>query len=236
MPNKFHPSVPSTALWLVLVSVAIVATNYYSRPRLIAESVSGEKVAFRGVGEVLLKEDYGKRAVAERDDINRKPADIVTEPRYPIYPGTEKSSTRNKKSGKKAPADSAAESLRVISQAREAINRIVSSKGEFTDLNRRLKAILDAEMLACSPSKSEPARKTEGASLQQGTVKSEPARAIKLFRQIVPANRAVKAKPRVNNLCERYGKGTQRYTRCIVNEREGQKYIGRQTKKYEMKP
>ncbi|PIR48554.1 hypothetical protein COU80_02475 [Candidatus Peregrinibacteria bacterium CG10_big_fil_rev_8_21_14_0_10_55_24] len=31
---------------------------------------------------------------------------------------------------------------------------------------------------------------------------------------------------RVNNHCDEYAKDTQRYTRCIVNEREGQRYIG----------
>ncbi len=35
--------------------------------------------------------------------------------------------------------------------------------------------------------------------------------------------------PRVNNACEQYGRGTQRYTRCLVNERRNQRYEGRQT-------
>ena len=37
--------------------------------------------------------------------------------------------------------------------------------------------------------------------------------------------------PHVNNKCEQYNKKSQRYTRCLVNEQRGQRYVGRQTRR-----
>jgi hypothetical protein len=43
----------------------------------------------------------------------------------------------------------------------------------------------------------------------------------------------VRPQARVNNNCSKFAVDTPRYTKCVVNEREGRIYVGRQSKRYE---
>ena len=99
------------------------------------------------------------------------------------------------------------ETVRVVAQMREAAKRIIPGTTKYAQLR---------DQIAVTLNKAEQDCKAVEEVREQAMVKTA----------VIP----VKPKPRVNNHCEQYDKTSQRYTRCLVNEREGQRYVGRQTR------
>ncbi|MBU0767085.1 hypothetical protein KKF55_04905 [Patescibacteria group bacterium] len=97
-----------------------------------------------------------------------------------------------------------AEKMRVVSQMREVAKRIIPTTYQYIQLSNQIAAALDSASQDCKP-----------VVIQEQAMTSSA---------VTP----VKPKPRVNNHCEQYDKQSQRYTRCLVNEREGQRYVGKQ--------
>ncbi|MCF7844877.1 MAG: hypothetical protein K9M03_03565 [Kiritimatiellales bacterium] len=101
-------------------------------------------------------------------------------------------------------SDQCAETNRVVYQMREAAKRIIPKTSKYTQFQAQIDAVLNGVAQDCKP-----------------VVVHEQA-------MVPAASKSVTPKPRVNNHCEQYDKQSQRYTRCVANEREGQRYQGRQ--------
>jgi len=96
------------------------------------------------------------------------------------------------------------ETLRVVAQMREAAKRIIPSTTKYAQLREQITAALKSASQDC-----------------QQVIVHEQSNA---SPTVVP----VRPQARVNNHCEQYDKQSQRYTRCLVNERRGQRYVGKQ--------
>ncbi|MFH1670068.1 MAG: hypothetical protein ABIA92_00595, partial [Patescibacteria group bacterium] len=97
------------------------------------------------------------------------------------------------------------ETVRVVAQMREAAKRIIPNTAKYAQLRDQIAVTLNNAEQDCK-------------------VAEEVREQAMVNTAVIP----VKPKPRVNNHCEQYDKTSQRYTRCLVNEREGQRYVGKQ--------
>lgn len=199
---------------IILGAGAILYTSDYSVSADLAGTlIRGMTVAYRGADIDFDRDYFKKRAVSDRDSSTRTPSQVVTEPRLPRTPlRVNEQDTRSVQPDAKCLAK-----LRVIAQVREAVQRLVPSTSDYTKLTQRITAALNDATQEC----------VQEIRTQQSPVQD--------LEQQKPSSVSKTARPtlRVNNRCSQYGVGTQRYTRCLVNEREGQRYVGRQTKQYD---
>jgi hypothetical protein len=107
------------------------------------------------------------------------------------------------------------------------------------DIRRRVIAVLDDAAVSCQAYRGKIYDQRGPSSVQLNKLKVKRSQSVTGIspKRRQPAQviyQAQDVSTGVNNDCNKYGITTQRYTRCIVAQREGQRYIGRQTRKYEM--
>jgi len=191
---------------IILGAGAILYTSDYTvKADLAGMLLRGFEVAYRGMDADFDRDYFKKRAVSDRDRAERAPAQVVTQPRLPRTPSRVEPEAQPVQPDPKCLAK-----LRVIAQVREAVRRLVPSTSDYTKLTQRITSALNDATKEC----------VQEIRAQQ-------------FKKPSAVSKAVRPTPRVNNRCTQYSKDTQRYTRCLGNESQGQRYVGRQTKKYD---
>ncbi|MBU0458034.1 hypothetical protein KJ652_04645 [Patescibacteria group bacterium] len=241
--NRSGIGVCGVIVGIILGAGAIIYTQDYPVKAHLAGYLLGEgEVAFRGMDVDLDMQQYSKRALSELDRKTNTSPDIVTEPRRPLYPTNVNTEVLQEE------RVVCTAKLRTIEQVREAVARLMPVTSVYSDISRRIFATLDSSMEDCGEIETKVQQERQSIStspIVQAPIKTTvtPVQAtikrtvVSQPQQIVrPTQRVFDTTNGVNNLCERYGTGTQRYTRCVVNQREGQKYVGRQTTRYELRP
>ena len=186
---------------IIIGAGAIMYTQHYTVVAHLAGMLVGEEslLAFRGI-DPDLGDTYKRRAIVTFERLTNNASGIVDTPRYPTVPtqGEEETTVE---------ATAQCEELqRVVVRMREAAKRIIPTTSLYTQLRAQMTAVFEGSLQEC------PIVEVQ----EQAMI------------QVKKTNTPVQAQPRVNNHCEQYEKTSQRYTRCIANEREGQRYVGKQ--------
>jgi len=188
---------------IILGAGAMVYTSDYSvRANLTGSLLSAQTVVFRGMDIEVDRQFYSKRAVTERYLEEHGSAEVLegTPQRNTVRTPAVEPVAEPRTDACQEPIDLKAKVLGLIPIA-----------DSYERLRVKVSMAFDQTVQYCE----------ERTAQVQASKASET--------QVKSAAQAVSPKPRVNNHCEQYDKTSQRYTRCIGNEREGQRYIGRQS-------
>jgi|TARA_Y100000310_G_scaffold115120_1_gene113661 hypothetical protein len=236
MANNASIGICGVVVGVILGAGTILYTQDYSMTAHLAGSILDNQIAFRGLDMTGIDtRAYNRRNIAAREDTTYSESQVVNDPRYPRTP------SRVAASEVKAQAVSkkCAERLRVISQIREVLKRSIPANHSDMDIRRRVIAVLDDAAVSCQAYRGKIYDQRGPSSVQLNKLKVKRSQSVTGIspKRRQPAQviyQAQDVSTGVNNDCNKYGITTQRYTRCIVAQREGQRYIGRQTRKYEM--
>ena len=168
-------------------------------------SLLGEEVAFRGMDIEFDRQAYKRRAVRERDNRTRLSA-----------LERKKAEQRRKQQTPKVTPPPQREVM-----SAECMQKVP------------LVSSLKKEVLGLIPSTLDYSRVKQSVSIAFNNALSGCLAKNRGGQETVSiARHGVTPVPRVDNGCEQYGRHTQRYTRCLGNERRGQRYVGGQTRRY----
>ncbi len=236
MANNASIGICGVVVGVILGAGTILYTQDYSMTAHLAGSVLDNQVAFRGLDmSGIDTRAYNRRNIAAREDATYSESQVVNDPRYPRTPSrVEAAETKNQAVNKKC-----AERLRLISQIREVLKRSIPANHSDMDIRRRVIAVLDDAAVSCQAFRQKIYDQRGPTSAQMNNLKVKKSMSVTGVapkrRQPVQVQYNVQnTNTGVNNDCNKYGITTQRYTRCIVAQREGQRYVGRQTRRYEM--
>ncbi len=243
MANNAGIGICGIVVGVILGAGAIIYTQDYSVSAHLVSSVIGQPLAFRGIDTSSFDaREYSKRRIAEKDRTIRTPAKIVDEPRYPRTPERVKQQKIQEEKARR----SCAAKLRLIQIIKSYVRQVVPSGSEHQDVARKVDAALQAagnECLNTTMNIKQPEWQSQRGPSIKRTSNFQVTTPVTEAVRPVPRKRVTQSYPqpvnyrskKVNNQCDRYGRTTQRYTRCIGAQQEGQRYVGRQTRKYEMK-
>lgn len=196
--------VTGVVVGLILGAGAMLYTQGYS---LQAQVVSSDLVAYRGLTVDAIG-DYKRRTVRNNYDQQRS---SLIRTRTPSRPTKTISPTRTVTPvpQKTVPTvmpltGDCAIKVGAVEVAREKVLSLIPRRGSLFSLHVMVDNAFNESIEDCvSPT---------------------------VQKAVQPVQRMnAKPKPRVNNHCEQYQYGSPRYTKCVVNERQGQRYQGRQT-------